>query len=158
LLEFDTWLLTTGWQAKENECVNQFAHAYLAKKIVPREVLFDLAQIGIEVSVPQPPGWGQKKGVRKDLVIWPEPGMTTFDKDFSPAHAPMAIIEWKARQSRLSQNDLDWLIRFTRAYPHCFGAAVTVDFGAVDSRLHSAAVRVGVADRDWLPTIRKTMT
>ena len=149
LVEFDLWLQSSGWRAKENDCVNQFAHAHLAKRITSGGVLFDLAQISIEVGVPQPPGWGKKKGVRKDLLIWPEPSMTTFDAQFRPVHTPIAVIEWKARKKALSEYDLDWLVQFTRAYPHCFGAAVTVDFERAGSRLHTAAVRAGVVDRNW---------
>lgn len=43
----------SGRKAKENDCVNQFAHAHLAKRIAPGTVLFDLAQISIEVGVSQ---------------------------------------------------------------------------------------------------------
>jgi len=150
LLDFDLWLQSSDWKARENECVNQFAHAHLAKQITPGRVLFDFAQIGIEVAVPQLPALGRKAAVRKDLVVWSKPGMTAFDGDFRPVQAPIAIIEWKPRSNKLCAVNLDWLSQFTRAYPGCFGAVVTVDFKKSGSRLHTAAVRGGEVELDWI--------
>jgi len=59
--------------------VNLYAFDYLAGQRRPASIFYDLTQIGIEVAVRQ---LGRKKfkgrvrTVRKDLVIWPTPGMT----------------------------------------------------------------------------------
>jgi hypothetical protein len=113
-------------------------------------VLYDIAQVGIEVGVPQPKGLGIKPAARKDLVIWGAPGMTTWDTKYHAWNAPIAIVEWKARKKELSDRDLNWLTGFTQHFPSCFGAAVTVDFSSSGPRIHAAAVRAGVVDRDWL--------
>jgi hypothetical protein len=153
--DFNAWLSETAWKAKENDCVNHFAHAFLAKCVALGTVLYDIAQVGIEVGVPQPKGLGIKPAVRKDLVIWGAPGMTTWDSQYRACHTPIAIIEWKARKPQLSERDLNWLAGFTKHFPSCFGAAVTVDFSGSQSRIYAAAVRAGVVDRTWLASSRQ---
>ena len=49
----------SGWRGKENDCVNLFAHRFLAKRVRP------LDRIGIEVGVPQLGGKGRKQAVRQ---------------------------------------------------------------------------------------------
>ena len=77
---------------KENDCVNLFAHRFLAKRIRPMD------RIGIEVAVPQLTGKGRKQAVRKDLVIWKRSGQTTWSKDWKAKAVPQAILEWKVKR------------------------------------------------------------
>jgi len=69
------------WIGRENEAVNAFAFSYLLKNVREKSVLFDYGQIGIEVAIPQlkhdGKESGSKKQVRKDLIIWKKPLMTS---------------------------------------------------------------------------------
>jgi len=62
-----------SWRAKERDWVNYFAHRHLIAECSHDGPLTDPAQIGIEVGVPQPPGY-IKLGVSRDLAIWPTVG------------------------------------------------------------------------------------
>jgi hypothetical protein len=92
LTEFTSFIKGSGWRGKENDCVNLFAHRFLAKRIRP------LNRIGIEVAVPQIGGKGRKQAVRKDLVIWKRSGQNTWGNDWNAKAVPQAILEWKARR------------------------------------------------------------
>jgi hypothetical protein len=63
-------------------------------------VLYDTAQIGIEVAVtPTINGLPEERevqeGCRKDVVIWAEPNMTVWDSDFKPCREPLSVMLWK---------------------------------------------------------------
>lgn len=151
---FETWLLSSSWRGKEHDCVNLFAHRFLAALIVPDSVLRDLTQIGIEVGVPQPEGLGIKAAVRKDLVLWREPLMTTWNTEWAAEVFPLAIIEWKARRKKtaipvLSPYDLNWLKRYSLLRPDFTGFSVTVDFTSQTRRLASALVSGGQITEDF---------
>ena len=79
--------------------MNRFAHGHL----LPRcgtGALRHATQVGIEVGVPQPPGVGTRGAARKDLVIWPEPWMSTWSEDWRPVHIPVVVMEWKLCHAR----------------------------------------------------------
>ena len=118
----------SGWRGKENDCVNLFAHRFLAKRVRP------LDRIGIEVGVPQLGGKGRKQAVRKDLVIWRHGGQTTWDKSWKAKAVPQAILEWKVKrgpnaQPIISSRDRAWLKAFKSKHRGFIGVCVTVAFG-----------------------------
>jgi hypothetical protein len=115
---------------RENEIVNRFALAYLAKCL-------DIERIGIEVAVPNTKVNISNTGkprVRKDLVIWREKGQSCFDSDGKPTIAPEWIIEFKWNAPRASDYDRDWLMKITEEYPETSGMLVLVK----DMRTHYA--------------------
>jgi len=92
LKEFSAFIRDSEWRGKENDCVNLFAHRFLAKRIRP------IDRIGIEVAVPQLGGKGRKQAVRKDLVIWKRSGGATWGRDWKAKDVPQAILEWKVKR------------------------------------------------------------
>ena len=142
--ELEAWLLDTAWRGKEHDCVNVFAHKFLAKRVKPDGPLFDLTQVGIEVGVPQPHGRGKRPSARKDLVIWAQPGTVAWDADWKAVNVPAAIIEWKAprksRVPRIDPSDQRWLRIYAEHYPDFVGYCATVDFSARDRRVFTVAI------------------
>ena len=56
LVAFSKWFLEAkNWHGKERDCVNLFAHNYLANKIGHSGPIKHFGQIRIESPVPQPP-------------------------------------------------------------------------------------------------------
>jgi len=128
LKEMEMHLHKSEWRGKENDCVNLFAHRFLAKRIRP------IDRIGIEVAVPQLSGKGRKQAVRKDLVIWKRGGDTTWGADWKAKAVPMAIMEWKAKRGpaakpTISARDRAWLKAFKRKHRGFIGVCVTVAYG-----------------------------
>jgi len=106
------------WRGRENEVVNLFAHDFLAVQVSQSGPLASLSQVGIEVAVKQVDG--SKNLVRKDLVIWPRPRMTQW----SDEHGPAVIVEWKRDNVQKCDKDVDWLRKFTQAFPETIGFSV----------------------------------
>ena len=62
---------------------------------------------------------GRRETVRKDLVIWPRPGMTLWEKRL-PQNEPVAVMEWKvnhflnchdhSKNRREHVLDIQWLL------------------------------------------------
>ena len=128
LREFSSFLKQTEWRGKENDCVNLFAHRFLAKRVQP------LDRMGIEVAVPQLGGKGRIQAVRKDLVIWGKGGQTTWDAAWKAKAVPQAILEWKVKrgpnaQPIISSRDRAWLKAFKSKHRGFIGVCVTVAFG-----------------------------
>lgn len=128
LKEFASFAGRSKWCGKENDCVNLFAHRFLAKRIWPMD------RIGIEVAVPQLSGKGRKQAVRKDLVVWKLSGQTTWGKDWKAVAVPQAILEWKvkrgpAARATISARDRAWLTGYKRRHRGVVGVCVTVAFG-----------------------------
>lgn len=154
LRSFETWLLASSWRGKENDCVNLFAHRFLADHVAPDSLLRDLTQIGIEIGVPQPEGLGIKAAVRKDLVIWAAPAMTAWSTGWIAENYPLAIIEWKVRRKKtsapiLSLHDVQWLASYSSLRPDFTGFSVTVDFTSDCRRVASALVSDGQIAEDF---------
>ena len=97
-----------SWAGRENEAVSLFAFGCLLRHMGPK----------------------RKRLVCKDLVLWPEPGMTCSGPSRARGMAPAAILEWKratAVAPRLySEADLEWLGEFSREYRDTVGYAVTL--------------------------------
>jgi hypothetical protein len=146
-------LATSGWRGKENDAVNRFAHGYLLPRC-PTGIFRHPTQIGIEVGVPQPPGVGQKRAAKKDLVIWPEPWMSTWTLDWQPANIPTVVMEWKlchARKRLLGcAHDRRWVESLARWQPGSLGLTVIVDLDARTHRLHVGRYFRDQAEPDWL--------
>lgn len=81
------------------------------RHLIPRcrtgTVLYETAQIGIEVAVPQRSMDFLKnarcqKDVCKDVVIWAEPKMTVWGSDFKfkPCREPLSVMLWKVINQR----------------------------------------------------------
>ena len=128
LKEMDLHFNKSNWRGKENDCVNLFAHRFLAKRVRP------IDRIGIEVAVPQLGGKGRKQAVRKDLVIWKRSGDTTWGADWKAKAVPQAILEWKVKRGpapkpTISVRDRAWLKAFKRKHRGFTGVCVTVAYG-----------------------------
>ena len=127
-----------GWYAKEHNWVSYFVFRHLLQECAPDGVLWDPAQIGIEVNVPQPPGY-PRPTVCRDIVIWPEAGMTCWKTEWSPAAHPLAIIEWKthrgSRRNRRVKHERAWLRAYCNWQPSVVGYAVAIDVGESDVQL-----------------------
>ncbi|NKI35761.1 hypothetical protein HFP89_11370 [Wenzhouxiangella sp. XN79A] len=141
LEDFSHWFLSASWQGKERDCVNLFAHRFLAAQIQPGAAVSDLAQVRIEGAVPQPRACS-RQSAPKDLVIWNDALATAWDENWRAAHHPRLVMEWKLSRSgrspkSFSQHDVSWLTAFTAEYPDTFGYLV---------RVHAAS---GVRTVDW---------
>ena len=129
LKEMELHLHKSDWRGKENDCVNLFAHRFLAKRVRP------IDRIGIEVAVPQLGGKGRKQAVRKDLVIWKRSGDTTWGSDWRAKAVPQAILEWKVKRGpaakpTISARDRAWLKAFKSKHRGFIGVCVTVAYGS----------------------------
>jgi len=122
----------TSWYGKERDWVNYFTHRHLMPQCSSSSPVKDWAQICIEVSVPQPPGYN-KPSVCRDIVIWHTPGDTCFTPDGRPNQHPLALIEWKVhRQGRRNpdvSHERQWLRAYCGWQPAVFGYAVEVEIG-----------------------------
>ena len=138
LRSFAEDLQVSRWRGKENDCVNRFAHGHLLPRCGTAP-FHHPTQIGIEVGVPQPPGVGERRAARKDLVIWPEPWMCTWSLDWQPTRIPVVVMEWKICHAtkRLTKcaHDRRWVKAFAAWQPTALGLTVIVDLDARKQRL-----------------------
>ena len=121
---------------RERESISLYVFSHLLEQCKPNSVLYDGAQIGIEVAVPQIPrdiygklsgGIKPKEQVCKDVVIWPEPKMTCWDSNGKPTVFPLAILEWKFNEKRPTDWDTEWLKTYSFSQPDFVGYAVHID-------------------------------
>lgn len=162
--------ICSEWCGRENEMVSLYAFGHLAKHVRRGTILSQLTQIGIEVAVRQLPPDKEhpkpKKDVRKDLVIWPAPGMTLWKANV-PHHEPLAVMEWKVNHylSRAShqqnrrehEGDIRWLCA-TSLRPGMtdfVGYAVLVENTQVPKRLICTRVHAGAVEQ-FLTVAEKT--
>jgi hypothetical protein len=117
LKELDAYLKKSDWHGRENEVVNLFVHAFLAKHLA-------MSRVGIEVSVKQLSGPGRKGLVRKDLVIWGKENGTVWNGKREPVNVPFAVLEWKVDDERKCAGDIAWLKKFTKEYPGVTGYSI----------------------------------
>ena len=154
LTSFVADVFAISWWGKEREAVSLFAFRYLVAACRPGTVLYDPAQIAIEVRVPQPAGVGVKAEICKDLVIWPEPGWTCWNERREAARIPIAVLEWKVNTPGLSDRDIAWLHAFATQHSVCTGYAISLDLHARNERLCCARVSTRGVDRNWLNVAR----
>jgi len=150
LCEFVSDVFATSWWGKEREAVSFYAFGYLSKFCKAGSILYDLAQIGIEVRVPKPESLGRKREVCKDLLIWPKPGMNCWNKERKAQNYPLAVLEWKVNQRDTSRHDLDWLLAFSANRPNSVGYAVCLDLYEREFRLRCTRVRNSRPNNKWL--------
>ncbi len=142
-----------NWVGRENEAVSLFAFGCLLRHTGPARFLRDARQIGINVAVPQLGGPERKRLVCKDLVLWPEPGMTCWVSRGTPAQVPAAILEWKRAAvvaPRLySEQDITWLRQFTTKHRSCVGYAVMLGKHSEEPAIRCARILRRGVKRDW---------
>jgi hypothetical protein len=120
------------WHAKEHDWVNYFVFRHLLQQCTSVGPLSDPAQIGIEVSVPQPPGY-TRPVVCRDIVVWEKPGMSCWEPGWIPTRHPLAIVEWKThrpgRRNRDVPKEREWLRAYSQWQPTvtCYAVSVEVD-------------------------------
>jgi len=145
--------LDRHWHGKEHDWVNRYAHGYLLKHCTPDGPLYDPGQIAIEVGVPQPPGY-KAPATRRDLVIWPSPGLTCWDAEWRPVHHPVVIIEWKVhrpgRKNRDQPHEREWLRRYTQWQQEYVAYAVEINLGCTPNSLTCHRFHAGIEMNAWL--------
>jgi hypothetical protein len=99
LQQFAQDALACDWRGKEQDWVNRYAHQYLLNHCSPDGPLRDPGQLEIEVVVPQPPGYAAP-AVRRDLVIWTEPGSSCWGPCWDAVHHPICVLEWKVHRPK----------------------------------------------------------
>jgi hypothetical protein len=146
--------------ARENELVNLFAFGPLLDAIAPELPIASARQVGIEVAVRQPARTAAGKlVVRKDLVIWSDPGQTAWAADGSLGPDPLSVIEWKGGRARSRTrkaarergHDLAFLTAMTRVGT-TEGYSVLAVSSAGAWELAVARVVAGRVDPDWFNT------
>jgi hypothetical protein len=117
LSEFHSGVKINNWIGREREAVSHFVTAYLINQVSEDSIFQSLSQAVIEGAVKQ---WDKttKHLVNKDLLIWPKPGMTTWNSEGEPGHVPLAVLEWKVHRKRkkltsFDEHDVEWLEWFT---------------------------------------------
>ena len=115
---------------ERNQLGKLLCAAAFASALQTAGLLSEPAQIGIEVSVPQPGGY-KKFSVRRDLVIWPRGGMTCWNDQWEPVCHPLAILEWKVHRLHRRNPDVlrerAWLRAYCSWQPSVLGYAIEVD-------------------------------
>lgn len=139
----------TKWSGRENEAVNLFALGFLLKGTLAGAKL-QPTQIGIEVAVANAPKKGKNAQVRKDLVIWPEPGMNRWHPGGLPQNRPLAIMEWKVRRPGAAKprgiiHDLAWLKSYSAksACPDFVGYCVLLNLLSLPAEISVTRVAEG---------------
>lgn len=133
LCEFDHWLRgeANEWRAKEWDTVAVFVDVFLRKHVGAGAAVHHQSQIRIESQVGTTTNLGWR-GVRKDVVIWPEPYMSCWDEQWKATRVPRAVLEFKQWRSRpksmlFDQNDSEWVAAWTIENPKSLGYVVTID-------------------------------
>lgn len=147
LLRFGDWYERYEWRGKEHDCVNLFAHGYLAQGVGPEAPIKDLTQIRIESAVRQPDGFANRSA-RKDLVIWRDGLANAWSDDWTAVHDPWVVMEWKWKSHgrpdpTFNSHDLDWLEGFTERAQQSLGYLVQVYDGRHGRLVRWAKVRHG---------------
>ena len=142
------------WIGRENEAISLFVFGHLLKEVKPNSIFYDASQIAIECAVLQNPGSVKRKGkhqVRKDLIIWHNPGMNCWNENKEPKNTPLAIMEWKLLGFRKpnkgelknSEYDMQWLKNFSSGKNNFIGYAVTLDISKGNYNLSVKRVHQG---------------
>ncbi len=141
------------WFGKEHDWVNRYVFGYLIKCCEPSGVLHDPAQIGIEVGVPQPPGY-VKKGVLRDVVIRERPTTTCWDAQWGAVNHPLAILEWKVHRPRHRNREVaqerEWLRRYCAWQKATIGYAVEIDMNTSPMQLSCCRFEGDLETHNWL--------
>ena len=150
----------SAWSGRrEREAVSLYAFRHLASAVRVGSVLHDVAQIGIEVPVPQLAvgspvhrmATKPKAQVCKDIVIWPEPAMTCWDNAGRPTVFPTAIMLWKTG-AQPAKRDIQWLQHYSVDRRNFVGYAIAMSGYARRIHLRCARVSNGEIEPTWLDT------
>jgi hypothetical protein len=143
-----------GWQGRENEAVNLYTFGFLLRSQSDSSGALGPTQVGIEVAVAVVPANGKKSQVRKDLVIWPEPGMNPWYPAGAGLNTPLAILEWKvvragSRRASLGY-DLRWLKSNSKKLgrPDFVGYSVSLDLRPAQAQI--SVIRVAQGNEESL--------
>ena len=147
-----------AWKGRrEREVISLFCFGHLLSHCRPASLLYDPAQLAIEVAVPQIPGQrgltgkpGNKTQVCKDIVIWPQPRMTCWDNDGKATVRPLSVIEWKHNEKAVPTYDMSWLCAFSSEHPEFIGYAVCTRHPAQGFTLSCTRVFLGQHTDRWL--------
>ena len=144
--DFVEFIRRTGWRGRENEAISLYAFGFLLPQCRDDGPLRHPTQIGIEVGAANTPK-SKLSQVRKDLVIWREPGCNRWYPQ-TPRSEPMVIMEWKVRRSGFrsgasNDRDIKWLAKHSARHPKTVGYAVWLDLRGPDVRLLLARFRSG---------------
>jgi len=154
LTTFAADLLDSGWCGKEHDWVNRYAFNYLLKLCSPTSIFREPGQLGIEVQVGQPPGYYSKPAACRDIVLWPQSGMSCWGEDWQPIFHPLAILEWKVhrprRRNREQPHEREWLRHYTDWQKAPVAYAVEVDLGCSPSTLTCCRYHAGTEQAGWL--------
>jgi hypothetical protein len=143
------------WKGRERELVSLYAFSFLQKHCAPDSVLYDSGQIAIECAVTQVTEGG-KALVCKDLLIWPQPNMTTWS---FPETRPLVIMEWKARgmntvsdtaMTKAIRSDVAWLSSYITKHPETLGIAIGVDVTPEKQTMTAHMVHTEGVNDNWL--------
>ncbi|MBV1881875.1 MAG: hypothetical protein KUG82_09595 [Pseudomonadales bacterium] len=154
LSDFYSDVKVNKWIGREREAVSHFVTAHLINQVKKNTIFHSLSQAVIEGAVQQ---WDKtpKKQVNKDLLIWPTPGMTTWNSKWESKHAPIAILEWKVHRKRkkftsFHGHDVEWLEWFTKENKGTFGFVVALDILTDNVALNAGFVQNGKTNTEWL--------
>jgi hypothetical protein len=117
--------LVSHWKAKEKEWVSYFAFKHLIRHCRPGSLFFSPAQLVIEGAVPRPQSVGFRNTVRRDLLIWPNEGMTCWEESedgrWKAECHPLAVLEWKVHRlghpNPLVEKERNWLKEYCGTFP-----------------------------------------
>lgn len=148
----------SGWNGhREREVVSLFCFGHLVGHCVSGAVLYDPAQISMEVPVPQIRGQTgltkaatSKDQVCKDIVLWPRPRMVTWDNERKASVSPLSVVEWKHNSGRVSDYDVRWLREFSTQTSDFVGYAVCTNRPARRFALSCTRVTGGQIAERWL--------
>ena len=153
LTEFTEYVFQTNWYGRERETISFYTLGFLQKYCEPSTIFRKSTQISIEAAVPQLREPGRKSQVCKDLVIWPEPGMTCWNDKRQPVNYPIVIIEWKTDRASISKYDVNWLKKYScmpEVSDRFIGYAVSFDLDYKKFRLSCTRVHQGSVISEWL--------
>lgn len=157
LQEFAKQALQTKWWGKEHEWVNRYAFGYLIKSCKHGSLLFDPGQIGVEVAVPQPPGYGEKSAVRRDLVIWSQPETACWNSHWIPVNHPLAILEWKVHRpghpNREVRKEREWLRQYCAWQQKVVAYAIEVNLATTPFALRCTRFHGKSETPSWLDLV-----
>jgi hypothetical protein len=149
-----------GWSGRrEREAISLYVLGYLKDEVRRGGPLSDITQIAIEAPVPQiapqkmmklSGRTGVKGDVAKDLLIWPRPRMTCWNRSGESTESPIAVLEWKFGNSGRQNYDVPWLQEYSKVHPRCVGFAITLSRHARGFGLVATRVSRGKRQERWL--------
>jgi len=128
---FLEYIRSKEWTGRENEAISLYAFGFLQRECRKRGLLNDSTQIAIEVGAADLPKKSPHSQIRKDLVIWRQPGSNRW-YPAGQRSEPLAIMEWKVcrsgfRSGSSNEADVNWLRNHCKHHPMTVGYAIWLD-------------------------------